>query len=297
MLTRHGEGGIALHFDRVSFAYGGLEVLRDASFHVHEGEFVALVGPNGAGKTTILRLALGLEKAASGRITLFGSEGGGGRGLVGYAPQQAGAGAGFPISVSGVVRMGALAPFSRRGAPEGAVAEALDLMGIADLAARPFDALSGGQRRRVLVARALVCRPRLLALDEPAANMDAESEERLYRVLGALKGRAAILLVTHDMTYVSSLVDRVLCLEGGAGVIVQHRTASEGPGTARILHGESLPGDVCGGNWELGIGNWDSSVVRQSRAVLPCMSAVPETREVLSKSQVPIPNSQAGNNL
>jgi zinc transport system ATP-binding protein len=121
---------------------------------------------------------------------------------------------------------------------------------IADLAKRPYRALSGGQRRRVLVARALAAKPELLVLDEPTANMDRESEDRLFATLGKLKRNTTILIVTHDTGFVSALTDRVLCMgsreEGAEYAIVQHRVAdSEARGTARIIHDESIPGDEC----------------------------------------------------
>jgi zinc transport system ATP-binding protein len=247
---------IILRFEGVSFSYGPVKVLERASFHVHQGECIALVGPNGSGKTTALKLILGLERPREGAVALFGP---GGvplpRERVGYVPQQAAYDRAFPISVAEVVRMGRLRPLSRRSGPEDAAAvrEALEQAEIADLAARPYSGLSGGQRRRVLVARALAARPEILILDEPTANMDAESEERLFRTLGRLKGGATILIVTHDTEFVSPLIDRALCMgsrESGEYGIVQHRIedrGEEGPGgrNSRVIHGEIIPGDRC----------------------------------------------------
>jgi zinc transport system ATP-binding protein len=235
-------------------------VLENASFHIHRGEFIALVGPTGSGKTTALKLLLGLEQPQAGRIELFEADAALGRNRIGYVPQQGASDTGFPISVREAVRMGRLRSLSRKSGAEdkAAVNEALEQVEITDLAERPYRALSGGQRRRVLVARALAAKPELLILDEPTANMDSESEERLFRTLGKLKGNTTILIVTHDTGFVSALTDRVLCLgsrEAGAEYgIVQHRTetAEEGHGetavsghSARIVHGESIPGDEC----------------------------------------------------
>ena len=261
------EKNIALRFDRVSFSYEGVRVLENASFHVHQGEFVALVGPNGSGKTTILKLLLGIETPQSGSIELFGAAGGPRRDRVGYAPQQAQADRSFPITVEEVVRMGRLKPLSRkfRAGDKAAAREAMERMEISGLAGRLYNALSGGQRRRVLVARALDSLaggegPGILVLDEPAANMDAESEERLFNTLGNLKGSATILIVTHDRDFVSSLTDRVLCIDqrGREGmVIVQHpleagsaggpEGAAASGGRFRVLHSESIPADICCG--------------------------------------------------
>jgi zinc transport system ATP-binding protein len=232
-------------------------VLDRASFHIHQGEFVALVGPNGSGKTTVLKLLLGLEKPQRGKIKIFGSPSSPAlSGRIGYVPQQALTDRAFPISVEEVVRMGRLRPLSRKrgGEDRDAVREALDQSELTELAGRPYRALSGGQRRRVLVARALAARPDILILDEPTANMDAESEEGLYKTLGRLKGNTTILIVTHDTGFVSPLTGRVLCMgnrggEGRAHSIVQHPLEASGSphggGDSRILHSESIPADIC----------------------------------------------------
>ncbi len=251
-------GPVAVRFDRVSFSYGPVRVLEDVSFHAHRGEFAALVGPNGSGKTTILKLLLGLEKPASGTVSLFEGARDGSRAPIGYVPQNAGFDQSFPISVREVVRMGRVAPLSRRRRADDdeAVAEALAQCEVSDLAGRQYGALSGGQRRRVLVARALASRPELLVLDEPTANMDSESEGRLFQTLGTLKGKTTILIVTHDSSFVSSLTDVVLCVgerngEGRAGAVVRHRMASAaeageiryGGNALRVRHDEVLPDD------------------------------------------------------
>ncbi len=250
---------IALQFRDVSFSYNAFKVLDSISFHIHQGEFVALAGANGTGKTTILKLILGLESPENGGISLLGNDPRHVRDKVGYVPQLSGYDQAFPISVNDVVRMGRLRPVSRRYTPEDqqAVEDAMKQVDIADLANRSYTALSGGQRRRVLVARALATRPAILILDEPTANMDVESEDRLYKSLEQLKGKTTILIVTHDTGFVSSLTDRVLCLERQNGLgecrIVQHKTETGkteaddlyDPRSSRILHGTSIPGDVC----------------------------------------------------
>lgn len=240
-------GPVAIRFDRVSFSYGPVSVLEDVSFHLHQGEFAALVGPNGAGKTTILKLLLGLERPASGAVTLFEGEPSGPVAPIGYVPQSAAFDQTFPISVREVVAMGRVSPLSRRWKADDdeAVQAALAQCEVADLASRPYAALSGGQRRRVLVARALASRPRLLVLDEPTANMDAESERRLFHTLGALKGTTTILIVTHDSSFVSSLTDVVLCVggqtgEGKPGEVVRHRTTPSREAHADRYGGEAL---------------------------------------------------------
>jgi zinc transport system ATP-binding protein len=250
-------GPIAVRFDQVSFAYGPVHVLEDVSFHIHQGECAALVGPNGAGKTTILKLLLGLEKPDGGTISLFDRPLEDATTPIGYVPQNAGYDQAFPISVLEVVRMGRVHPLSRRwnSQDNDAVMAALGECDVADLSGRSYSALSGGQRRRVLVARALASRPQLLVLDEPTANMDTESEMRLFRTLGNLKGKTTIMIVTHDSSFVSSLTDVVLCVgerngEGRPGEVVRHRTTptNEAPtgrygGDALLIHHEEIVPD------------------------------------------------------
>jgi zinc transport system ATP-binding protein len=253
---------IAVQFDSVSFSYGDVTILENASFHIHRGEFAALVGPNGSGKTTALKLMLGLEQPSSGKVILFGEARGRSsapHSRIGYVPQQPPAALSFPVTVYDVVRMGLLHPSRRYGTTVAAyTADAMEQAGIADLAAHPWAALSGGQRRRALVARALAARPELLILDEPTANMDADSEERLFETLGKLKGNSTIFIVTHDMDFVSALTDRVLCMGDtyNRRGIVQHRTEAAPPNEggphggahmvrAKILHGENVSGNTC----------------------------------------------------
>ncbi len=243
----HPPNTICLQFERVSFSYNSEKTLSDVSFHIHEGEFVALVGSNGAGKTTALKLMLGLEKPESGMIKLFGESAVDNRthAKIGYVPQSAAYDRAFPVSVEGVARMGRLKPFSRKWTSEDAAAvkDALELSGLTALADRPYSALSGGERRRVLVARALSAKPCLLILDEPTANMDEESEKRLFHTLKRLKENTTILIVTHDRDFVSSLVDRVLCLEKGR--IVQHEAEAVDDDNLRVLHSVTISGDDC----------------------------------------------------
>ena len=255
---------IAVRFDAVSFSYGNASgsassanavgnslVLQDASFHIHCGEFAVMVGPNGSGKTTVLKLLLGLETPSAGTIEVATAS-------RAYVAQNMPADNLFPITVRDIVRMGLLLPLARypkRGAKaNAAVDDALEKTGIADLASRPYRSLSGGQKRRALVARALAAQPEMLVLDEPTANMDSESITLLYQTLGAFKNAMTILLVTHNTDYVTALTDRVLCLDNSRK-IVQHDTEKSvsawlyhhGGVTdeLRVLHGNCDCRDEC----------------------------------------------------
>jgi len=257
----HNKEPVVIQFNQVAFSYSTVPVLENVNFHVHQGEFIALVGPNGAGKSTILKLLLGLEQAGKGNIEVLGKEPKESRSRIGYVPQHADFDKSFPISVYEVIRMGRLKPIGRawNKDDEQAVQKAMEQVEILDLARRPYGALSGGQRRRVLVARALAAEPEILVLDEPTANMDAESEERLFKTLGQLKGKTTILIVTHDTEFVSALTDRVLCIgertgsERRAHHLVQHRAAPAehappelfGGAALQVLHDEVEPENRC----------------------------------------------------
>lgn len=253
-------GPLAFRFSNVSFSYGPVQVLEDVSFHIHEGEFCALVGANGAGKTTLLKLLLGLEKPASGLIELFPGLKKRKDELLGYVPQAATYDPSFPIPVKDVVKMGCVKAFSRLYTTDEtkAIEDAMDLCDIQNIKNRSYSELSGGQRRRVLMARALASRPKLLVLDEPTVNMDIESEARLFETLKVLKGSTTILIVTHDSNFVSSLTDVVLCVGERNGIgqprtIVRHKTSSRpvphttvyGGEVLQVLHNESIPDSYC----------------------------------------------------
>jgi zinc transport system ATP-binding protein len=249
---------IAVRFDSVSFSYGDTQVIKSASFHIHKCEFVTMVGPNGCGKTTVLKLLFGLETPSAGSIEIFGGTYTDKKKSVihkanlAYVPQMPPADKKFPITVRDIVRMGLLRPLKGYSSANKAVEEALEKTGITELAGKQYGSLSGGQKRRALVARALAANPELLVLDEPTANMDSDSETRLYETLASYKGKTTILIVTHDTEFVSSLTDRVLCLGDGNKSIVQHKidyndhsASHEKRHGARVLHSENIPEDDC----------------------------------------------------
>ncbi len=203
-----------LEWEEVSVGKAGRMILEAVSLTVEEGEYLALIGPNGAGKSTLLRAALGLVPLAAGRIRLFGEDLSRFRAWerLGYAPQRfAAPGGGFPLSVEELVGMGLIrswlpAPFTSR--VRARVSEALELLGIPHLARRPVHQLSGGELQRVLVARALVSGADLLLLDEPAAGVDRETREAMFRVFEEIHGEGRTLVVVcHGL---EGLVERGL---------------------------------------------------------------------------------------
>ncbi|MFH0965947.1 MAG: ABC transporter ATP-binding protein [Planctomycetota bacterium] len=211
------DDGTAVRMEEVSFSYGGPLVLEDASFAVTRREFVAVVGPNGGGKTTILRLILGLLKPTKGSVTVLGTAPVHARGRVGYVPQSTSLDERFPVSVMDVVLMGRLGngrrlgPYGRRDRE--IVGKALRDMKLYELRHEPFSRLSGGMRQRALISRALASEPELLLLDEPTSSLDIAVEHELYELLCTLSGRLTVILVSHDLGFVSQYVGRVVCVK------------------------------------------------------------------------------------
>jgi zinc transport system ATP-binding protein len=206
----------------VWFAYDRESVLEDVNLSIGDRDFVSMVGPNGGGKTTLLKLFLGLLKPTRGEVRVFGTSPERARPRMGYMPQHVRHDLAFPVSVLDVVLMGRLGvggSLGRYGRADHAVARrSLDEVGLADLAGRPFAALSGGQRQRVLIARALACEPELLLLDEPTSNLDLRVQDDFYELLRDLNARHAVILVSHDVGFVSKLVQRVVCVNRGVTV-------------------------------------------------------------------------------
>lgn len=205
-----------IEIDHVSFSYEGLHALEDVSFTVHERDFISIVGPNAGGKTTLMKLILGLLKPSRGTVRVFGQPPAKTRSRIGYMPQHASLDPFFPVSVLDVVLMGRLGNghtfgLFRRNDREAAM-EALREVEMYPFRQRSFSTLSGGQRQRVLIARALTSRPELLLLDEPTSNIDIAVETELYELLKRLNERITILLVTHDLGFVSKYVKSVACV-------------------------------------------------------------------------------------
>jgi zinc transport system ATP-binding protein len=209
---------LAIEFERVEFGYlPSQPVLRDVDLRVGEGEFVAVAGPNGGGKTTLLRLALGLERPTRGRVLLFGEPAAAfrDRRRLGYLAQRMRVGVDAPATVREVVEAGraAIRPFGRlRGEDRDAVAEAIELVGLAPLASRPLSRLSGGQQQRAFIAKALAAQPALLVLDEPTTGVDVEAQEALAVLLEQLNRelRVTIVYVSHEFGAVEHVVERLV---------------------------------------------------------------------------------------
>lgn len=206
----------AVAFEKVSFAYDGTLVLEDVSLGIARGDFLSIVGPNGGGKTTMLKLMLGLIRPRSGEVRVFGVSPEKVRSRIGYMPQNTAFDPFFPVSVQEVVLMGRLGTSSVPGfysrADRARADRALDMVEMGGFRKRPFSSLSGGQSQRALLARALVTDPELLILDEPTSNVDTAVESELYELLKRLNETMTIVLVTHDLGFVSRYVKNVACV-------------------------------------------------------------------------------------
>jgi zinc transport system ATP-binding protein len=203
-------------FEDVSFSYGSVPVLERITFDIAQDDFMGIVGPNGSGKTTLVKIILGLLEPDAGGVTVFGEPPRRARKRIGYVPQHAGYDRDFPASVEDLVltgRLGRIGLARRYAATDRDKARAaLADLDMAGLVGRPVGALSGGERQRALVARALVGDPELLILDEPTASVDNRVEKHFYELLKVLNQRMPIVLVTHDLGFVSTYMTRVACV-------------------------------------------------------------------------------------
>ena len=207
--------------EHLDFAFGETLVLKHVSLDVEQGTTVGLIGPNGGGKTTLIRLLLGQLEPTRGRVLIGGLAPGQAvrRGdIIGYLPQSQRVPSTLPLSVRQVVHTGLAGKTGMlRGYAKDDLAfgdELLSLLGIAELAEAPVATLSGGQFQRVLIARALAPRPKLLLLDEPTTGIDRSGQQRFIESIQQLKSRLGltVIFVSHDLRAVSAVSDRIACL-------------------------------------------------------------------------------------
>lgn len=204
-----------IDFQDVSFSYNGTPVLRNVTFSVAKREFLAIIGPNGGGKSTLVKLMLGLLRPDIGQVRVFGQSPRKVSHRFGYVPQDTAINRSFPISVMDVVLIGRLRHHggSRvRGKDRAAAKSALELMGMDAYANRKIGDLSGGQRERVFIARALTTDPEILVLDEPTAGVDTGGRTELYALLKELNRTKTVIVVSHDLMVMSAHVTAVACV-------------------------------------------------------------------------------------
>lgn len=230
-----------LDLENVAFSYGPEPLFRDLSFAIESGEFVGLLGPNGCGKTSLLQLIAGVSRPEQGRIRLQGKD------LneiprseiarsVSVLPQETFVE--FPFTALEVVLMGR-APYLKRFQWEGprdleVAREAMRLTDCLDFAGRDVRSLSGGERERVLLARALAQEPKILLLDEPTTHLDLKHQSEIFRLLRKLHSQQGLTLIVvlHDLNFAATACERLLLLADGG-------LKADGP-PAEVLKAETI---------------------------------------------------------
>ncbi|MFO7952193.1 MAG: metal ABC transporter ATP-binding protein [Bacillota bacterium] len=210
----------AVEVDQLNVKLNQNLVLEDITFHVKAGEFAGIIGPNGAGKTTLLRAMLGLVPIWRGEFSIFGlpmSRLKEIRSSVGYMPQRQSFERRFPLSVADVVATGLISSqtlLRKISGREKKIRDALRAVRMESFYSKPFQDLSGGEQQRVLLARSLAGKPRLLLLDEPNAGLDFPAQQSFLDILKELKEREnlTIILVSHDLFSIAPAADNLICI-------------------------------------------------------------------------------------
>ncbi len=249
-----------LRIERVSFAYRDREVLRDVALEVPRGERLGLLGPTGSGKSTLVRLLSRVLRPSTGRITLAARE------LDSYSPRELARSIAvvpqetaldFPFSVLEVVLMGRaphLGGFGFEGDHDVAAAErAMERTGVTELADRFFHELSGGEKQRVVIARALAQEPEVLLLDEPTTFLDIRHVVEIFELLCSLsvERRITLIVVLHDLNLAALYLDRLAFLKAGRVVacgnpddVLNYKTIREVYDTDVYVHRNDLTGKL-----------------------------------------------------
>lgn len=233
--THHQTNQPILDVTRLSFRYDGRNALENITFHLHEGERVAVVGPNGAGKSTLFKVVAGVLQPTSGEVKIYGSMPNK-HVCIGYIPQRSHVDWNFPVTVADVVMMGRSAKLGPFNWPHKKdwdfVNHALETVEISNLASRQISQLSGGQQQRMFIARALAQESELMLMDEPLTGLDTPAQEGILNLLDRLKQeKVTVMVATHDLDQAASHFDRIMLLN--------HRMIAFGePG--RVLQTEKL---------------------------------------------------------
>ncbi|MGH9077428.1 MAG: metal ABC transporter ATP-binding protein [Acidimicrobiales bacterium] len=238
----------ALRARAASAAVGGRTLWSGIDLEVAAGDFVAILGPNGVGKSTLVKAVLGLVPLASGTLEVLGRPPGQSSAQVGYLPQRRSFDPGLRVRGVDVVRLGLDGhrwglPLPGRGRLSAAARQAaatvdatIDLVGASDYAGRPIGQLSGGEQQRLLVAQALVRRPRLLVLDEPLDSLDLPTQASVGGLVARIstEHQVTVLMVAHDVNPIAAYLDRVVYLAAGGAVSGSPAEVLTGPTLSRL---------------------------------------------------------------
>jgi manganese/iron transport system ATP-binding protein len=214
--THHELNKPILEVSHLAIRYNGHAALEEITFHLHEGERIAVVGPNGAGKSTLFKVIAGVLQPNAGEVNIFGSRPRG-HNCIAYIPQRTQVDWNFPVSVADVVMMGRSAKLGLFHWPHKNdwehVHHALEIVALSDLAERQIGQLSGGQQQRMFIARALAQEAELMLMDEPLSGLDTPSQEGLLDLLDTLRNQnVTVMVATHDLDQAARHFERIMLL-------------------------------------------------------------------------------------
>jgi ABC-type Mn2+/Zn2+ transport system ATPase subunit len=212
----HEQNKPILDVQHITVRYNGQVALDDITFHLHEGERIAVVGPNGAGKSTLFKVIAGVSPPSAGDVNIFGSRPRE-HVCIAYIPQRSQVDWNFPVSVADVVMMGRSAKLGMLNWPHKKdwehVHRALEIVELTHLASRQIGQLSGGQQQRMFIARALAQEAELMLMDEPLSGLDTPSQEGLLNLLHTFKNQhVTVMVATHDLDQAARHFDRIMLL-------------------------------------------------------------------------------------
>jgi manganese/iron transport system ATP-binding protein len=233
--THHEPNKPILDVQNIAVRYNERIALDGITFHLHQGERIAVVGPNGAGKSTLFKVIAGVLPPDAGKVDIFGSRP---REhiCIAYIPQRSQVDWSFPVSVADVVMMGRSAKLGPLNWPHKRdweyVNRALETVELSDLATRQIGQLSGGQQQRMFIARALAQEAELMLMDEPLSGLDTPSQEGLLNLLDTLRSQnVTVMVATHDLDQAARHFDRIMLLN-------QRMIAFDEP--QKVLHADNL---------------------------------------------------------
>lgn len=196
-----------IELENVTVQWGDKPILNNISFSVCNGDFIAITGPNGGGKTTLLKTILKLISPTSGTVNYFKKL------IIGYLPQKNMIDSHFPVTLKELIASGLLSSKLSDEEKCVRVGEMLKLVKLEEFANNPIGTLSGGQLQRGLLGRAIISDPELIVLDEPLSYIDKHFEADIYEILETLSRKATIILVSHEMTTISTMANRHLIVD------------------------------------------------------------------------------------